>query len=109
MDIAERVKALFQDNDVVQKDFAAQYNMGESTLSSYLNGKHAIPYDLLVQIADFFDVTMDFLFGRTGPDDLPVQLTRKEQKLMRSYRTLSLSQKQLVNGIIQMMRDQNQR
>lgn len=52
-----------------QENLASELNVSRSTMSSYEHGREP-SYDLLVQLADYFDVSIDYLLGRT-PDKKP--------------------------------------
>ena len=61
----QRVKELLKENDLKQGHFADQLNVGRTTLCEWLNGHNEPPMEMIVKIADFFDVTTDYLLGRT--------------------------------------------
>ena len=42
-----------------------ELNMGQNTISQYENGVREASYDALIAIADYFDVSIDYLLGRT--------------------------------------------
>lgn len=60
-----RVGDLRADHDVKQKDIAAYLNVRQSTYSDYESGKINIPVDMLIKIADFYHVSLDYLVGRS--------------------------------------------
>ena len=39
--------------------------MSQNTISQYENGAREASYDALIAIADYFDVSIDYLLGRT--------------------------------------------
>lgn len=47
---------------------AIELNMNQNTISRYETGKREADYKTLIQLADYFDVSIDYLLGRT---DLP--------------------------------------
>ena len=56
----------FRENKgIYQKELASQLNVSISTISNYENGVHLPDLPTLCQIADFFDVSTDYLLGRT--------------------------------------------
>lgn len=107
MEYFERIKVLFTDNDVRQRQFAGLINISEAALSGYLRGTRTMPYGVLVQIADYFNVTTDYLLGVTDQPERPFALSGGERELVSAYRTLSRDQKALVDGNIRMMQEQN--
>ncbi len=38
--------------------------MNQNTVSRYENGEREADYETLIKIADYFDVTLDYLLGR---------------------------------------------
>lgn len=46
------------------KEFGGLIGVSESTVSLYENGKRQPDFVTLIKIADFFDVTIDYLLGR---------------------------------------------
>lgn len=60
-----RLKDLREDNDIPQKVIAAYLHIGQSTYSMYENEKHQIPIDLLIALANFYNVSVDYLLGLT--------------------------------------------
>ena len=63
-----------EDSDKKQIELAKNLNIDQSTYSDYENGKINIPIDQLNKIADFYNVSLDYLVGR---DDVP---NRKQKK-----------------------------
>ncbi len=60
-----RLKDLREDRDVKQKELAELLNIKQNTYSQYENGKREIPLEMLWKLADFYDVSVDYLIGRT--------------------------------------------
>jgi len=64
MTLGERIKQLRNEAGLTQKEFAAKLNIGLSTLACYETDKREMPFETLILIADFFDVSTDFLLNR---------------------------------------------
>ena len=60
-----RLKDLREDRDETQRQMAALLNVGQSTYSMYENGQREIPLADLCKLADHYDVTLDYLVGRS--------------------------------------------
>ena len=75
-----RLKHLRESNNIPQKDFAKMLNIANSTLSQYESDKRIPSDDVKVQIAQFFNVTTDYLLGNETPAKFKSQLTDKDKK-----------------------------
>lgn len=64
-----RIRDLREDNDKKQTELAKYLNVDQSTYSDYENGKINIPIEQLIKIADFYNVSLDYLVGRRWPKD----------------------------------------
>lgn len=60
-----RIKDLREDYDLKQKQLAAYLSVDQSTYSDYENGKINVPVDMLIKIADYYKVSLDYLVGRS--------------------------------------------
>ena len=50
---------------------AMELNMGQNTISRYENELREADYETLIKFADYFNVSVDYLLGRTeNPDRL---------------------------------------
>lgn len=61
-----RLKDLREDNDLTQEELSKKLNITRSALSNYEVGSREPSYDLLIKIADYFNVSLDYLLGRTN-------------------------------------------
>lgn len=64
-----RIRELREDNDKKQLELANYLNIRPNTYSDYENGKINIPIEQLIKIADFYNVSLDYLVGRRWPKD----------------------------------------
>lgn len=60
-----RLKSLRKSRHLSQVRLAMELNVNQNTISRYENEKIEADYKMLVVIADFFDVSVDYLLGRT--------------------------------------------
>ena len=68
-----RIKYLRERNNISQIEFAKKIGVSNTVLSRYESGDRKPDYDTLQLIADFFDVSTDYLLGRTGNASLTHQ------------------------------------
>ncbi|WP_448904398.1 helix-turn-helix domain-containing protein [Eubacterium sp.] len=59
-----RLRDLREDNDITQNQIASILNVKQNTYSQYENGKREVPIDVLWKLADYYNVSIDYLVGR---------------------------------------------
>ena len=59
-----RLRDLREDNDITQNQIALMLNIKQNSYSQYENGKREVPINILWKLADFYDVSIDYLVGR---------------------------------------------
>ncbi|MDE5605666.1 MAG: helix-turn-helix domain-containing protein [Eubacterium sp.] len=62
----KRIKDLREDHDKTQKEIADYLDMKQPQYSRYENGLRDIPSDILIKLADYYNVSTDYIFGRTN-------------------------------------------
>lgn len=60
-----RLKELRQKRRTSQVALAMALNMNQNTISRYENEERQADYETLIAFADFFNVSIDYLLGRT--------------------------------------------
>ena len=71
-----RIRDLREDMDLRQSDLARATGIDQRTISNYETGKTLPDAFALITLADFFDVSIDYLVGRTQHD-----ISSNEKKL----------------------------
>lgn len=66
----KRLKELRLEKNITQEELADFLNVSKSTISLYENGVREPDLKLLVSIADYFNVSTDYLLGRIESDYL---------------------------------------
>ena len=61
-----RLRDLREDNDLKQKQLAELLKVHQTTYSDYELGRLNIPVAVLHMLADFYNVSVDYLLGRTN-------------------------------------------
>lgn len=62
------IRDLREDRDLRQSDLAKAVGIDQRTISNYETGKSNPDSDALIRLADFFNVSIDYLVGRTKKD-----------------------------------------
>lgn len=61
----QRMKDLREDADLTQARLAKYLNITQRSYSHYEKGDRETPLIILIKIADYYDVTLDYLVGRS--------------------------------------------
>ena len=60
-----RIKNLRIDHDVKQIEIAHHLGVSQNTYSDYELGKINVPVDIIIKIADYYNVSTDYILNRT--------------------------------------------
>ena len=63
MIIGKKIKELRIEKGLSQEQLAKKLNISRSALALYETAKRQVPNELLPEIASFFNVTIDYIFG----------------------------------------------
>lgn len=66
MAIYKKIRDLREDRDLKQRELAEYLNCSQRVYSNYELGQRDIPTDVLIRLADFYSVSVDYLLGLTG-------------------------------------------
>lgn len=97
--MSNRISELRQKNKLTQKELADKLNINYSVLSRIETGERSIRDDELLAIADFFNVTTDYLLGRSSNP----KLSRKNE--LDIHRDLEAMKENFNKGALQMQLD----
>ena len=61
----KNLKGIREDRDIRQKDVAAYLNVSQNTYSQYETGVIALTAEVLIKLADYYQVSIDYLLDRT--------------------------------------------
>ena len=64
--IFQNIRNLREDNDKTQQELADYLHINQTTYSKYELGKISITIEVFIKLADYYDVTVDYLLGRTN-------------------------------------------
>lgn len=82
--IGERLKKLRTGIQLSQTRIAKMFGTGQSSIFKYESGISTVPAEIMLQYADYFDVSMDYLYGRTD-DPHGMYYSCKTPKVEKSY------------------------
>ncbi len=61
----ERLKELLKENNMKNRDLAEKLNISSRLVYYWTNGQRECGFDMLLELSGIFDVTTDFLLGKT--------------------------------------------
>ena len=61
-----RLKNLREDHELSQSDIAKYLNISQRTYSYYETGGRDIPIQILINLADYYNTSIDYLVNRTN-------------------------------------------
>ena len=85
MSFGDNLRTLIEERDITQKELARQLNIAPSTLGSYVQNVREPDFSTLKLLADYFDVSIDYLIDHYQKKTD----TRQEQELLRVFRSLT--------------------
>lgn len=65
-----RLKELRKRRGISQLKLALDLNMNQNTISRYENLESEADYETLIRFADYFDVSLDYLLGRSNVEKI---------------------------------------
>ena len=63
--MALRIRDLREDRDLNQTKVSQMLGMSQTGYSKYETGENDLPTSILIKLADFYDVSIDYLLNRT--------------------------------------------
>jgi transcriptional regulator with XRE-family HTH domain len=69
-----RLKELRNEYNKTQKELAEYLNIRQNTYSQYENGQRQLPIDVLIKLAFYYDVSVDYILNLT---DIETPYNRK--------------------------------
>lgn len=61
-----RLRDMREDSDKTQQQIAEYLGIAQTVYSRYERGFQTIPLEHLIKLADYYDVSLDYLTGRTN-------------------------------------------
>ncbi|HBI2075007.1 helix-turn-helix domain-containing protein [Enterococcus faecalis] len=91
MEAYEKIKSLRENKNITQQEIANAINMNISVYKKVELGSRPIRENELAKIADFFNVSSDYLLGRTKNPTFPQEDTTKTGQNIISHFRLNTS------------------
>ena len=65
MSFSDRLVLLRKQHNLTQKQLATEIHLSELAIQHYESQRRKPAFDILIALADFFDVSLDYLVGRS--------------------------------------------
>ena len=94
-----RLKKLRNSMQISQKDFAQALNVSQQTVASWESGRTEPSHVALTEIADYFNVSTDYLLGHDAP-----ALSDEQAILLKGFDTLNAAGRNLLVAVLDSLR-----
>lgn len=84
MKFSDKLRMLIEERNLTQKQVALDLNVAASTMGGYVQGSSEPDFDTLLKIAEYFNVSTDYLLGRLSE----TTVNTSEEELLRVYRSM---------------------
>lgn len=109
--LAERIKELRKNANLTQSEFGALFGVAKSTVCLYETGRNTPNDDIKIAIANHFQVSMDYLMGKTDqpgfdsktPTVMQTKLTSQTLDTFHAYLDLSPENQKRVEDYVQIL------
>ena len=66
----QRIQDLRTDADMSQKQLSEILHISQRSYSHYETGSRNIPVEMLIRLANYYDISVDYLIGRTDKKEM---------------------------------------
>lgn len=80
VELGSRLKELRENKNIKQYQIADVLHISQQAYSRYENGQVELPLGMLIQLADYFDVSIDYLLGHS--------MTQKDYDVIKDHMIL---------------------
>ena len=71
-----RIRDLREDKDLTQTELVRILGIHKTTYTNYEQGKREIPFSLAIRLAEFYNVSLDYIAGFTN-EPIPLEKHQK--------------------------------
>ena len=80
----KKLSILLEEKNITQRELAEKINVTEVTISRYLSGERSPRIEIVNKIAEFFNVSIDYLFGKEDLKNSNID-TSNDKRLVAFY------------------------
>lgn len=109
--LENRVKELRKEKGLRQDELAGKINVSQQTISRIENGENSLPADLLIHLAKFFHVSVDYILKLSDVRYIPEyrieieKITERNMEVCRLYEKLGKKNQELVYRLMEQLND----
>lgn len=102
----QRLKMLRNSRGLTQEAFANALNCSREAIASYETGNSTPPIEVLIQIADYLEVNLDFLVGRSQSPKMGLpSISVEDDDFFTSYYKLSQDDQERLKSVVKVFRE----
>ncbi len=103
----DRIKEVREASDISMNELNSACEVNKNTIATSANSKSGLSAKILYDIANYLDVSVDYLLGRTEKSS-PSELTENEQRMLDIFSGLTPTQQGELIGRASIMSEQNE-
>ena len=103
INLGERLKNLRINYNLTQKELSSKLHISASTIGMYEQNRRFPDPKTIINIANYFQVSIDYLFGSSTMCINETVLSEQEQYLLNTFNALTRNQKYIILGKISEM------
>lgn len=101
--ILQRLRDLREDADLKQEDIAKILHISKNTYSMYERGIRTIQTEMIIELAKFYKVSIDYITGLTNNKRGLNNLDEEQEHILNTYRQLTNKNKGKVETYMEML------
>lgn len=106
---AEVLKELREEKRLTHRDLAKVLNTSNGMISKWEHGLHQPTASSLVQLADYFGITVDYLLGISNEAVGDKKILEREQRALDEFRTLDTTDQSQAIGFMVELRENKEK
>ena len=101
LSLGQKIMVLRKKQNMTQKDLAKLLNINPSNFPNYESGKYSPSIDMLVKLADYFNVSLDSLVRDKNSDELLAIKDPSLIQLTKKIDQLDTKNKDMIKGLME--------
>lgn len=102
MSFSERLEVLIKEKGMTAKQLTQILKIGATSVSDWKRGKSTPSPDILIAISQLFDVSIDYLLGRTDNPNLSKELsvTPEQHKILDKFKNAPADRRKAIEILL---------